>query len=192
MINHNDLPTLQEVEAERERLKKQKNYRKALMSTIYTLIIVASFAVLIATLALPVLQISGNSMNPTLKDEDVIILIKTKSFESGDLCAFNYENKILVKRIIATPGDYVYIDDDGNVFVNDVLLNENYIIEKSKGNSDIEYPLQVPENRYFVMGDDRSVSIDSRLSLIGTIEKEKMIGKVFLRIWPIKHVNLIK
>lgn len=192
MGNHFELPTLQEVEAERERLKKQKNYRKALMSTIYTLIIVASFAVLMATLAFPVLQISGNSMNPTLKDEDVIVLIKTKQFESGDLCAFNYENKILVKRIIATPGDYVYLDDDGNVFVNNVLLKENYIIEKSKGSSDLEYPIQVPENRYFVMGDDRSVSIDSRLSLIGTIEKEKMIGKVFLRIWPIKHVNLIK
>ncbi|MCD8018109.1 MAG: signal peptidase I [Clostridiales bacterium] len=187
-----DIPTAEEVAAERERLQYQKRYRQTIRTTIYALIVVAAVAVLIATMFLPVLQVSGTSMEPTLEDGDVIVLIKTGDFETGDLVGFYYQNKLLLKRVIAGPGDIVDIDDKGNVYVNDELLNESYVTEKALGESDREYPYQVPDGRYFVMGDNRTTSIDSRSTAIGCIETDQIVGKVIFRMWPLNRLSLIR
>ncbi len=185
------LPSEEAVLAERKRLQHQKKYRQTLRTTLYALIVVAALAVLIATLALPVLQVSGSSMEPTLSDGDVIVLFKSDTFETGELVGFYYQNKLLLKRVIAGPGDVVDLDDAGNVFVNGTLLDEPYVTEKALGESDRDYPYQVPENRYFVMGDNRTTSIDSRSSAIGCIETDQIVGKVVLRVWPLKRISLI-
>lgn len=186
------LPSEEEVAAERERLQYQQRYRQTLRTTVYALIVVAAVAVLIATMFLPVLQVSGSSMEPTLEDGDIIILVKSGEFETGDLVGFYYQNKLLLKRVIAGPGDIVDIDEDGNVYVNDELLDEPYVTEKALGESDRDYPVQVPEDRYFVMGDNRATSIDSRSTAIGYIEEEQIVGKVILRIWPLSQLSLIQ
>ncbi|MCD8330465.1 MAG: signal peptidase I [Lachnospiraceae bacterium] len=187
-----DLPTEEEVAVERERLEYQKRYRQTLRTTIYALIVVAAVAVLIATLFLPVLQVSGSSMEPTLEDGDIIVLVKTGDFETGDLVGFYYQNKLLLKRVIAGPGDTVDIDEEGNVYVNGELLDEPYVTEKALGETDRDYPIQVPEDRYFVMGDNRTTSIDSRSTAIGYIEEDQIVGKVILRIWPLSQISLIQ
>ncbi|MCD8054618.1 MAG: signal peptidase I [Lachnospiraceae bacterium] len=187
-----DLPTEEEVAVERERLEYQKRYRQTLRTTIYALIVVAAVAVLIATLFLPVLQVSGSSMEPTLEDGDIIVLVKTGNFETGDLVGFYYQNKLLLKRVIAGPGDTVDIDEEGNVYVNGELLDEPYLTDKALGETDREYPIQVPEDRYFVMGDNRTTSIDSRSTAIGYIEEDQIVGKVILRIWPLSQISLIQ
>lgn len=183
---HVEVPTMEQVKTEREVIKRKRAYQKALWGTVYSLIIVAAIAVLIATLVLPVLQISGNSMEPTLKDKDIIVLIKNNKLKTGDLCAFSYQNKVLIKRIIGTPGDYIEIQDDGSVYVNGELLEEPYITTKSLGECDIEFPYQVAENRYFVLGDHRETSIDSRSTTIGCVESDQILGKVLVKVWPLK------
>lgn len=185
------IPTKEEVAGERERLKHKKEYNRVLRSTIYALLVVAAIAVLIATQFLPVLQVSGSSMEPTLADEDIIILAKTNSFQTGELCGFYWQNKLLLKRIIGTPGDIIDIKEDGTVFVNGEEIEEPYVSEKALGECDLTFPYQVPENRYFVMGDHRTVSIDSRSSVIGCVEKEQIIGKVIMRIWPLSELSII-
>ncbi|MCD8022043.1 MAG: signal peptidase I [Lachnospiraceae bacterium] len=185
------IPTEEEVEAERKRLAYQKRYRSTLRNTIYMLIVVAAVAILLATLFLPVLQVSGTSMEPTLSDGDVILLVKTGDFETGDLIGFYYQNKLLLKRVIGGPGDIIDIDEEGNVTVNGELLDEPYLTEKALGETDLTYPYQVPESRYFVMGDNRLTSIDSRSSAIGCIEEDQIAGKVVLRIWPLNSISLI-
>ena len=152
-----------------------------LRSTIYILVVVAAVAVLLATLFLPVLQVSGDSMNPTLNDKDIILLVKSNHIENGELCGFYWQNKLLLKRIIGQPGDVIDMDVNGVVSVNGVALDEPYI----------RFPYQVPENRYFVLGDHRSTSIDSRSSVIGCVEKSQIVGRVFLRIWPLSSFSLI-
>ncbi len=151
----------------------------------------AAAAVLLATVFFPVLQVSGTSMEPTLEDEDIILLIDTDNFETGDLIGFYYQNKLLLKRVIGGPGDVIDIDDEGNVSVNGELLDEPYVTEKALGETDLTYPYQVPENRYFVMGDNRATSVDSRSSAIGCIDIDQVVGKVILRVWPIKNFSLI-
>ena len=155
------------------------------------LIVVAAVAVLISTLVLPVLQVSGESMEPTLSDGDIIVLVKTNRYETGDLIGFYYQNKLLLKRVIASAGDYVDIDDNGVVSVNGVALDEPYVSELSKGTCDISMPYQVPDGRIFVMGDHREVSIDSRTKAVGCIEKEQIVGRVFFRIWPLSGISHI-
>ncbi len=186
------VPTEEAVAAERERLQYQKRYRQTLRTTIYALIVVAAAAVLLATLFLPVLQVSGSSMEPTLEDGDIILLVKTDDFETGDLVGFYYQNKLLLKRVIAGPGDIVDIDDEGNVSVNGELLDEPYVTDKALGESDRDYPYQVPEDRYFVMGDNRLTSIDSRSSAIGCIETEQIVGRVVLRVLPLNRIAIIQ
>ncbi|MCD8085081.1 MAG: signal peptidase I [Clostridiales bacterium] len=185
------LPTEEAVAAERERLNYQKRYLRTLRTTVYALVVVAAVAVLIATMVLPVLQVSGSSMEPTLSDGDVIVLLKSGEFETGDLVGFYYQNKLLLKRVIAGPGDVVDIDEDGSVYVNDKLLDEPYVTEKALGETDRDYPYQVPEGRYFVMGDNRTTSIDSRSTAIGCIETDQILGKVILRIWPLEQISIL-
>lgn len=186
------LPTIEQIEAERERIKYRSAYKKALFGTIYALVIVAAIAVLISSLVLPVLQISGNSMDPTLCNGDIIVLVKTKDYDPGDLCSFSWSNKTLIKRIIAKAGDWVSIDDDGTVYVNDKVFDEPYVSNKSLGECDIEFPYQVPEKSYFVMGDKRDVSVDSRSTVIGAVGEDQIVGKVWLRVYPFKNIGFIE
>ena len=153
------------------------------------MIVVAAVAAIIATLLLPVLQIAGTSMTPTLNDGDIVVLAKTDKLETGDLCAFYYSNKILIKRVIATPGDYLWLEPDGTVFLNGEEMEEPYLTEKALGECDISFPYQVPENAYFMMGDQRETSIDSRSSVIGCIAEDQIIGKILCKIWPLKELT---
>ena len=183
------LPTKQQVETERKRYRRQKAYNKALSGTIYVLTIVAAVAVLIATLVLPVLQIEGTSMEPTLVNGDIVLLTKTTNFGRGDLCGFSWNNKLLIKRVIGLPGDWIEIDTDGTIYLNGEKLDEPYAQQLAMGECDLEFPFQVPQEQYFVLGDMRESSIDSRNTLIGCVEKDQIVGKVFFRIWPFKTVR---
>ena len=185
------IPSTEEVKAERERLAYRSRYTRVLRSTIYALVVVAAVAVLLATLFLPVLQVSGDSMNPTLQDKDVIVLVKSGSLKTGDLCGFYWQNKLLLKRVIGLPGDIISLDENGVVTVNGTVLDEPYVDELALGECDIKFPYQVPENRYFVLGDHRATSIDSRSSVIGSVEKNQIVGKVFIRVWPLSSFSLI-
>lgn len=185
------LPSQENVLAERSRLKYRERFSKALISTISTLLVVAAVAALIATLYLPVLQVSGTSMEPTLNDGEVIVLMKTKDFQTGDLVGLYYNGKIMLKRVIGGAGDYINIDADGNVYVNGVYIDEPYVTEKSLGDCDVSFPYQIPDNTYFVLGDHRSVSTDSRNSAIGCIHSEQIIGRIFLRLWPLQRISYI-
>ena len=178
------LPTKNQVETERKRYRRQKAYNKALRGTIYVLTIVAAVAVLIATLILPVLQIEGTSMEPTLTNGDIVLLTKSIKFDRGELCGFTWNNKLLIKRVIGLPGDWIEIASDGTVYVNGEVLDEPYVQNLALGECDLEFPYQVPPEQYFVMGDMRESSIDSRNTLIGCISKDQIVGKVFFRIWP--------
>ena len=183
------LPTKKQVETERKRYRRQKAYNKALGGTIYVLTIVAAVAVLIATLVLPVLQIEGTSMEPTLVNGDVVLLTKTTSFDRGELCGFSWNNKLLIKRVIGIPGDWIEIDTDGTVYLNGEKLDEPYAEQLSVGECDLEFPFQVPQEQYFVLGDMRESSIDSRNTMIGCVEKDQIVGKVFFRIWPFNTIR---
>ena len=184
------LPSKKQVERERKRYRRQKAYNKALSGTVYVLTIVAAVAVLISTLILPVLQIEGTSMEPTLTNGDIVLLMKTTRFERGDLCGFTWNNKLLIKRVIAIPGDWVEIDTDGTVYLNGEALDEPYVQQKAFGECDLEFPFQVPPEQYFVIGDMRESSIDSRNTLIGCVQKEQIVGKVFFRVWPFEELRL--
>lgn len=182
-----EFPNAEELHKELRRELYKRRFRRILRSTVNTLIVVAAVAALIATLLLPVLQIAGTSMEPNLNDGDIVVLAKTDKLKTGELCAFYYSNKILIKRVIATPGDYLWIESDGTVFVNGVELDEPYVQEKALGECDIEFPYQVPENAFFMMGDQRETSIDSRSSVIGCISTDHIIGKILCKFWPLSE-----
>lgn len=186
-----NMPTTSQLEQELHRERYKFRYKKLLSSTVYTLLIVVAISVLVATLIFPVLQIYGKSMSSTLKENDIVVSVKQSKFEQGDIIAFYYNNRILVKRVIATSSEWVNIDEDGNVFVNDKLLNEPYIEEKYLGETDIKYPYQVPEGSYFVLGDERELSIDSRVSEISSVKEEDIIGRIVFRVWPIKRFGIV-
>lgn len=186
------IPEISQLEAELKRVQYRKRYRTVLRSTIYTLITVAAIAVLVATLWMPVLQIYGSSMTPTLSDGNIVVSVKNGNFQSGDIIAFYYNNKILIKRVIAGPGDWVNIEDDGTVYVNNEQLKEPYLTEKALGECDIEMPYQVPESRLFVMGDHRSVSVDSRSTLVGCVAEEQIVGRIVFRVWPLNAFGEVK
>lgn len=187
-----EIPTTQQLESELNRVKYASRYRTVLKSTIYALITVAAVAVLVATLWLPVLQIYGSSMTPTLVDGDIVVSIKTSELEQGDVVAFYYNNKILVKRVIAKPGDWVDIGEDGTVYVNQQPLEEPYLDEKAFGETNIELPYQVPDERFFVMGDHRTTSVDSRNTAVGCVAQEQIVGKIVFRIWPFELIGEIQ
>lgn len=186
------LPNTDQIEHELARVRYKSRYRSVLRSTVYTLITVAAIAILVATLWLPVLRIYGSSMTPTLTDGEIIFTVKTSDFEPGDIVSFYYNNKILVKRVIAVSGDWVNIDGDGNVYVNDVPLDEPYVAEKAFGDTNIELPYQVPDGKIFVMGDHRLTSIDSRNTAVGCVSQEQVVGKIIFRIWPLGRMGSVK
>ena len=183
------LPTIDQIETERKRYRWKKAYFKALRGTISVLTYMAAVAALIATLVLPVLQIEGTSMEPTLVNGDIVLLTKTTAFGRGDICGFAWNNKILIKRVIGIPGDWIEIDTDGTVYLNGERLDEPYAEQIAFGECDLEFPFQVPQEQYFVLGDMRESSIDSRNTLVGCVENEQIIGKIFFRIWPLKDIR---
>ena len=183
------IPSLDQIELERKRYRWQKAYWKALRGTISVLTYMAAVAALIATLALPVLQIEGTSMEPTLTNGDIVLLTKTTTFGRGDICGFSWNNKILIKRVIGIPGDWIEIDTDGTVYLNGEKLEEPYAQQIAFGECDLEFPFQVPQESYFVLGDMRESSIDSRNTLVGCVEYDQIIGRLFFRIWPLKNMR---
>lgn len=189
MTASDKFPSLEALQAEKRRIKYQRRYHRVLRSTIFTLVVVAAVAVLVATIWMPVLQIYGNSMAPTLSDGDIVISIKGSDYQAGDLVSFYIGNKLLVKRYVAGPGQWVDIDDEGNVYVDGNLLQEPYVSEKAYGDVDITFPYQVPENRIFVLGDHRITSVDSRNTSIGCIADEQIVGKIVFRVWPLPGVG---
>lgn len=177
-------PSIEELKNELKRTNRKKEYRKVLRNTMIVVVVVAAFAVLVSSFFVTVLKVTGDSMTPTLDTGEIVIAQNQSSFEPGDLIAFYYNNKVLVKRVIGSPGDWVNIESDGTVSVNGVALAEEYVTDKSLDPTDLEFPYQVPENRFFVLGDHRSASIDSRSSVVGCVTREQLIGKVFFRVYP--------
>ena len=186
-----EMPSTQQLEAELNRVKYRSRYRSVFRSTVYTLITVAAVSILVATLWLPVLQIYGSSMTPTLQDGEIIFSVKTSEFDPGEIVAFYYNNKILVKRVICGPGDWIDIDEDGTVYVNEVRLEEPYLTEKTLGDCNIDLPFQVPDGKVFVMGDHRSTSVDSRNTAVGCVAQEQIVGKIIFRIWPLNRIGTV-
>ncbi len=187
-----DIPTIEELRKAVDEENYRHRYRQTMRNVIFLLITAAAAAVLIATLVLPVFRIYGSSMTPTLSEGQMVVALKTENLKKGDLVAFYYNNKILTKRVIATEGEWVDIDRDGNVYVNGELLDEPYVNEKSLGECNIELPYQVPDSRIFVMGDHRNVSVDSRSTAIGCISQEQIVGKLEFRIWPLNMIGTVK
>ncbi|MBQ0064170.1 MAG: signal peptidase I [Firmicutes bacterium] len=187
-----NLPTTEMLRKELDRENYRIRYNRILKNTIYSLVTVAAIAVLVATLLLPVFRIYGQSMTPTLHDGDIVVSVKTSNLQTGDIISFYYNNKILVKRVIAGPGDFVEIEMDGTVKVNGNEIEEPYISEKSMGECDIIFPYQVPDSHYFVMGDHREVSVDSRSSTIGCIAEEQIVGKLVFAVWPMEDFGELK
>ena len=191
-FDHSQFPTVGQIEAAISKEKYSRQYQKVLKSTLSSLIVVAAIAVLIATLALPVLQIQGSSMEPTLNDEEIVVLYKTSNLQRGQLCCFSYQNKFLIKRIIGVPGDTITMNEEGYVFVNGELLDEPYLLDRSLGECDVTFPLHISDNHYFILGDHRSTSIDSRSSVVGLVTKEQIVGQIFFRIWPFDALGFIE
>lgn len=191
-VDYTSFPTAEQIETAILKTKYSQKYKKVLKSTLSSLIVVAAIAVLIATLMLPVLQIQGSSMEPTLNDEEIVVLVKTSRLKRGQLCCFSYQNKLLIKRIIGIPGDTININEDGFVFVNEKPIDEPYILDRALGECDVKFPMYVSENHYFILGDHRSTSIDSRSSAVGLVSSDQIVGKIFFRVWPFDVLGSIE
>jgi len=186
-----DLPTSGQLGAELKRLRRKRSFNKNLRNTVGALIVIAALAVIISSAFLPVFRVTGSSMSPTLANEDVVLCIRTSHYKRGDIVAFHYNNKVLLKRVIGLPGDIIEISEDGTVSVNGGELEEDYISGKALGECDIEMPYKVPENRLFVMGDHRAVSIDSRSTAVSCVAYENVLGKVLMRVYPLKSFGRV-
>ena len=187
-----EMPELVALQEELLRVRYKSRFRRTLMGTIYSLITVAAVAILVATLWLPVLEITGTSMTPALYEGQIVVSIKNSELNRGDMVAFYYNNRVLVKRVIAMPGEWVNMDESGNVYINDVLFDEPYLEEHAFGECNIDLPYQVPEGRLFVMGDHRSVSVDSRSKTVGCVAEEQIVGRLIMRIWPLEQAGMLQ
>lgn len=186
-------PRSDQLKQELFRENERKRYGSTMRNTIYILIVVAAVAVLLSAYLISVLRVEGVSMSPNLEDADLVIAVHTKQFDPGEIVGFYYNNRILLKRVIGSPGDTVDMDAEGNLFVNGVMLEEAYLTEKDYGDyTDITFPYQVPEKRFFVVGDNRKESIDSRSSAIGTITSDQVVGKIMFRIWPLSEFGGVR
>lgn len=192
MQTENDAVSNEEFKQEINRLKEREKHLNHLRKTFSVLVVVAAISVLVATLWMPVLKVYGSSMNPTLENGQIVVSIKTKTLKSGDVVAFWQGNKLLVKRVIAGPGQYIDIDVNGKVSVDGKAISETYLNRESLGNTDIDFPHQVEESRWFCMGDNRDSSIDSRSAAIGDISKEQVEGKVLFSVWPLNKIGIVK
>lgn len=179
------IPSQEQVESELNRIRYRRTFLRTLLNTTAVLVVVAAVTTLISMIFMPVIQVSGDSMTPTLNDGDILIALHTGNVKYGDLCCVSWQNKMLLKRVIGLPGDVISIESDGSVYVNQELLDEPYVIEKDRGDCDINFPYEVPDQKIFILGDNRTLSIDSRNSDIGCIGTEQIVGKVLFRIWPI-------
>lgn len=186
-----DVPSIELLEAELKREQYKTSYGRILRSTVFLLLVVAAAAVLIAMLLLPVLQVGGTSMTESLQDKDIVVAVSGNKYKTGDIIAFYYNNNILIKRVIAKAGDWVDIDRDGNVFVNDKQMDEPYVTEKAFGECNIALPYQVPEGKCFVMGDHRATSIDSRNTSVGCVNSDMIVGRIVFRVWPFSGIGLL-
>lgn len=186
-----EMPSAEQLENEISRIRHGREYIRILRSTISSLIVVAAIAVLISMLFLPVLRVTGTSMTPTLQNDELVICRKWGEFKRGDVIAFYYNNKILLKRVIGLSGDVIDIAEDGTVYVNGEAIDEPYLNEKAFGECDLNLPYQVPDERVFVMGDHRSTSVDSRSTTVGCVANESVVGEVMLRIWPFKKIGTV-
>ena len=186
-----EVPSIELLEAELKRERYKSTYSRVLKSTIFSLLVVAAAAVIIAVLLMPVLQISGSSMTDTLQDGDIIVAMNGSRYGRGDVIAFYYNNNILIKRVVALAGDWVDIDEDGTVSVNGEVLEEPYVSDKALGDCNITLPYQVPDGKCFLMGDHRATSIDSRNTAVGCIGNDMVVGRLLLRVWPIREFGLI-
>ncbi len=172
-----------------QRVKTRGTFNQTLKSTLGTVIVVAALAVLVAALFLPVLQVTGTSMEPNFNPGEILITYKTSKFDPGDICAFYYNNKLIIKRVIAFGGDTVDISEDGVVSVNGKTLNEPYLQSRALSLCDLEFPFEVPLEQMFVLGDNRETSVDSRSADFGCIGTEEVLGKVFLRVLPANRIH---
>lgn len=184
--------SIEQLENELQRERHKKRYGRVMRSTVYALVVVAAFAILTAVLWMPVLRIYGSSMTPTLQEGQVVVALKGSKFDHGDVVGVYYGSKLLVKRCIATAGEWVDIDADGNVYVDNELLDEPYLTEKAFGECDIKLPYQVPDHTIFVVGDHRATSVDSRSKSVGCIDEENVVGRIVLRVWPLNKIGLLK
>ena len=186
------IPELSQLRSELNRERYKHRFANALRSTVSTLVVIAALAILVATLWLPVLQIYGSSMTPTLKEGQIVLSVKGSDFAQNDLVAFYIGNKLLVKRVIAGPADTVTITEDGTVFVNNIELDEPYITGKALGECDLEFPYQVPDSRYFLLGDHRAISVDSRSSSVGCVAEEQIVGRITFCVWPLSDFGKLE
>lgn len=191
-MDYTHFPSSAEVEQELKREQYKRRYKRTLLSTLFALVTAAAIAVLVATLWMPVLQIFGSSMTPTLEEGQIVVSVKAKEMEPGDIVAFYYGNKVLIKRYIAGPGSWVEIQEDGTVLVDGFVVDEPYVTEKALGICDLEFPYQVPESGYFLMGDHRATSVDSRHSSVGCITEEQIVGKIIYRVWPFETLGTVE
>lgn len=187
-----DLPTADQLNQELKRLRNKSSFTKAVFSTVSGLIVMAAIAVIISTMMLPVLRVTGSSMNPTLRNDEMILCVKSSNYDRGEIVAFYYNNKILLKRVIGLPGEKINILEDGTVYIDDKVLDEPYVTEPALGEADMTFPYQVPEGRIFVIGDNRPLSVDSRSTTIGAISTELIVGKVKYVIYPFNSFGKVK
>ena len=180
-------PDLDAIQNEMRRSKSQSKFHQALKSTAGTIVVVAAIAVLVASIFLPVLRVTGSGMQPSFAPGNVLVAVKVKDYVPGDVCSFYYNNKLIIKRVIATGGDVLEIDEEGRVSVNGLMMEEGYVQSYDLGLCDIEFPFRVPDEQLFVLGDNRESSVDSRVQAFGCISKEELMGKIVLRVWPIQN-----
>lgn len=181
----------EQVREELNRVNTRAKFYSLMMNSVYTLIVVAACAVLVAVIFLPVLRIYGTSMKPALNEGEIVVSIKGTKVNRGDILGVYYGSKLLIKRCIATERQWVEIDKDGNVYVDGEYLDEPYLTEKALGECNIDMPYQVPDGTIFVLGDHRETSIDSRNTSVGCISVEEVVGKIIFRIWPLNSFGPI-